>query len=78
MFSHSLMHYLKLPPKLVYAVMIAFRIGPELKAEGEAIRLAIRLREPVWSRSRSLRSRLEGTFRVFFGIFVAAFRRAGR
>ena len=78
MFSHSLMHYLKLPPKLVYAVMIAFRIGPELKAEGEAIRLAISLREPVSSRSRSLRYRLKGTFRVFFGIFVAAFRRAGR
>ncbi len=75
LFSHSLMHYLKLPPKLVYALMIAFRIGPELKAEGELIRRAIRLREYG---AKGISSRLRQEFRVYFGIFVAAFRRAGR
>ncbi len=78
LFSHSLMHYLKLPPKLVYALMIAFRIGPELKAEGTAIRQAVFLREQKPQGYRGIAVLLRREFLVYFGIFVAAFRRAGR
>jgi energy-coupling factor transport system ATP-binding protein len=85
-FSNSLMARLKAPAKLVYATLIAFRLGPELSSERDSIRLALRLRNtPADARGKggrrrriALRERLRRTGRVYFGVFVAAFRRAGR
>ncbi len=76
-FAHSLLHYLKVPPKLVYSTLIAFRLGPELKSELSTISFAVDLREINVNKRRIL-NKIGRTFHIFFAVFVSAFRRAGR
>jgi energy-coupling factor transporter transmembrane protein EcfT len=69
-FAHALMRYLRAPAKLVYATLIAFRLGPEIREEQEVIKLALRL--------RGVPNGLRRAGMVLFGTFIGAFRRAGR
>ncbi|MCG8479826.1 MAG: energy-coupling factor transporter transmembrane protein EcfT [Spirochaetales bacterium] len=75
-FAHSLIRFLHAPPRLVYAVIIAFRLLPILRAEFVTIRLALTLRGIP--RTRRLVDRVGALKTVLSALFVASIRRAQR
>ena len=75
-FARSLIRFLRVPPRLVYAVTIAFRLVPILHAELDTIRLALRLRGIPPTRRPVDRVRAFKT--VLTALFVGSIRRAQR
>ncbi len=75
-FARSLIRFLHAPPRVVYAVMVAFRLLPILRTEFETIRLAMRLRGIP--RTRGLVDRATALKTALSALFVASIRRAQR
>jgi energy-coupling factor transport system permease protein len=75
-FAASLIRFLRVPPRIVYATLIAFRLGPVLTEERRSIALALSFRGVPASR-RPL-DRIRAWARQTIGLFVAALRRASR
>ncbi|MDA3947667.1 MAG: energy-coupling factor transporter transmembrane component T [Spirochaeta sp.] len=75
-FAASMIRFARVPPRIVYATLIAFRLGPVLAEERRSIALSLALRGvPA---DRRLRSRIGAWARQSVGVFVAALRRASR
>lgn len=75
-FAASLVRFLRVPPRVVYATLIAFRLGPILAEERRSIAVALASRGvPA---SGHLTDRFAAWTRQATGLFVAALRRASR
>lgn len=74
--ADSLIRFVHLPPRLVYSIVIAFRIGPILRQERAEIKLALRLRGIP--QTKRLRDRVAAWTTELAAVFVAAIRRANR
>lgn len=74
--ADSLIRFVRLPPRLVYSIVIAFRIGPILRQERTEINLALGLRGIP--RTKRLRDRVAARITELAAVFVAAIRRANR
>ena len=75
-FAASLVRFLRVPPRIVYATLIAFRLGPILAEDRRSIAVALASRGvPA---SRRPRDRVAAWARQATGLFVAALRRASR
>ena len=74
--ADSLIRFVRLPPRLVYSILIAFRIGMILQDERREIKTAHRLRR--CKRTGGLRGRFQAWSAELAALFVAAIRRANR
>ncbi len=75
-FVLSLIHQLRVPPRLAYSALAAYRYLPTLHAELAQIRAAHRLRGV--GETGGLRGKLQQAYRYTIPLLAAALRRAGR